>query len=78
MSRYPIRYARLIEEAETDALTAAAILVDLSPLVRGAAARADTYALERLQRIFQAAEALRLRAIARRPRPNARPSPGVS
>jgi hypothetical protein len=72
MGRYPKQIEHLVEEAETDALAAAAILVDLRPLVHSAASRSDVYALERLQRIFQAAEQLRQRAIARRPRPMAR------
>jgi hypothetical protein len=69
MSRYPKRIEHLLEEAETDALAAAAIIIDLKPLVHSATSRADVYALERLQRIFQTAEQLRQRAIARRPRP---------
>lgn len=72
MGRYPKRQERLLEEAETDALAAAAILVDLTPLVHCAAARVDAYSLERLQRISRTAEQLRQRAIARRPRPTAR------
>lgn len=76
MSRYPKKHERLLEEAETDALAAAAILADLTPLLRCAAAWADPYSLERLQRISRTAEQLRLRAIARRPRP-ACPRPGT-
>ncbi|NTU82975.1 MAG: hypothetical protein HGA45_27015 [Chloroflexales bacterium] len=71
MSRYPKRHEHLLEEAETDALAAAAILADLTPLVHCATSRADPYSLERLQRIAHAAEQLRQRAIARRPRASA-------
>lgn len=77
MSRYPKRQERLLEEAETDALAAAAILADLSPLLTCATARADPYSLERLLRIARAAELLRQRAIARRPRPAPRLLPGI-
>jgi hypothetical protein len=41
MSRYPKHQERLLEEAEADALAAASILVELTPLVHCAAARAD-------------------------------------
>lgn len=56
-----------IEDAESLALTAAAILAELRPLARAALARNDYYSVERLRRIAQAAEAIRRRAIARRP-----------
>lgn len=77
MSRYPKRQERLLEEAEADALTAAAILAELNPLLACAVSRADPYSLERLLRISRAVEQLRQRAIARRPRPAARLSPGM-
>jgi hypothetical protein len=76
MSRYPKGQELLLEEAETDALVAAAILVELTPLAHCAAARADAYSLERLQRISRAAEQLRQRAIDARfalPQPPAAP-----
>lgn len=57
-----------IEEAESIALAAAAILVELNPLTQTVTALKDQYSLERLQRIAQAAEAIRRRAIAQRPR----------
>jgi hypothetical protein len=56
-----------IEDAESLALMAAAILAELRPLARVAVARNDPYSIERLQRIAKAAEAIRSRAIARRP-----------
>lgn len=56
-----------IEEAETLALMAAAILVELRPLAQATLALNDHYSFERLRRIAQAAEAIRRRAIADRP-----------
>ena len=62
-----------IEDAESLALTAAAILAELCPLARTAVARNDHYSMERLRRIAQAAEAIRRRAIAQRPQGHRRP-----
>lgn len=67
-----------IEDAESLALTAAAILAELRPLAQTALARNDHYSVERLRRIAQAAEAIRRRAIARRPEGHCRVQPTAS
>lgn len=66
-----------IEDAESLALAAASILAELRPLARAALARNDCYSVERLRRIAQAAEAIRRRAIARRPEEHRRARPAA-